>query len=127
MTVYHFGKGDIIGANLIFSSTQCYPMTITAKKHTEVITIQENSLFKLCKAYPAFLMKLTRAISNLSVLIATKMKNRISRTIRQSILTYLSKQYKLQKNSSIKLTMSKKSLAEMSGLAEHPYPENYKK
>jgi len=117
MTVNHFGKGDIIGANLIFSSTDCYPMTITAKKQTEVITVQKAVLFELCNTYPIFLMQFIKVISNLSVLIGTKMKNRISRTIRQSVITYLSKQYKLQGTTSIKLTMSKKSLAEMFGVS----------
>lgn len=117
MTVNHFGKGDIIGANLIFSSTDRYPMTITAKKHTEVITVQKDVLFELCNSYPTFLMQFIKIISDLSVLIGTKMKNRISRTIRQSIITYLSKQSMLQNSYNIKLTMSKKSLAEMFGVS----------
>lgn len=117
MTVNHFGKSDIIGANLIFSSTECYPMTVTAKKTTEVITVQKDVLFELCNSYPTFLMQFIKVISDLSVLIGTKMKNRISRTIRQSIITYMTKQYKLQGRSSIELTMSKKSLAEMFGVS----------
>lgn len=117
MTVNHFGKGDIIGANLIFSSTEYYPMTITAKKHTEVITVQKDVLFELCNAYPSFLMQFIKVISDLSVLIGTKMKNRISRTIRQSIITYITKQHRLQGTTTIHLTMSKKSLAEMFGVS----------
>jgi CRP-like cAMP-binding protein len=117
MTVNHFGKGDIIGANLIFSSTDCYPMTITSKKYTEVIVVQKDVLFELCNSYPTFLMQFIKVISDLSVLIGTKMKNRISRTIRQSIITYLSKQSKLQNSYSITITMSKKSLAEMFGVS----------
>lgn len=117
MTVNHFGKGDIIGANLIFSSTECYPMTITSKKYTEVIVVQKDILFELCNSYPTFLMQFIKVISDLSVLIGTKMKNRISRTIRQSIITYLSKQSKLQNSYNITITMSKKSLAEMFGVS----------
>jgi CRP-like cAMP-binding protein len=45
------------------------------------------------------------------------MKNLISRTIRQSIITYLSKQSKLQDSYKITITMSKKSLAEMFGVS----------
>ncbi len=117
MTVNHFGKGDIIGANLIFSSTECYPMTITSKKYTEVIVVQKYVLSELCNSYPTFLMQFIKVISDLSVLIGTKMKNRISRTIRQSIITYLSKQSKLQNSNNITLTMSKKALAEMFGVS----------
>lgn len=117
MTVNHFHKGSIIGANLIFSSSECYPMTITAKKPTEVIIIQKDVLFELCNSYPTFLIQFIKVISDLSVLIVTKMKNRISRTIRQSIITYLNKQYQLQGTTIINLTMSKKSLAEMFGVS----------
>jgi len=117
MRVNLFGKGDVIGANLIFSSTDRYPMTITAKKQTEVLIIQKDTLFELCNCYPSFLMQFIRIISDLSVLIGTKMKNRISRTIRQSIITYLNKQYQLQSSTTIRLTMSKQSLAEMFGIS----------
>lgn len=117
MTVNHFHPGDIIGANLIFSSGDSYPMTITARKPTQVIIVEKDVLFELCNSYPAFLMQFIKVISDLSVLIVTKMKNRISRTIRQSIITYLNKQYQLQKKPAIALTMSKKSLAEMFGVS----------
>ncbi len=117
MTVNHFNRGDIIGANLIFSSTDSYPMTITAKKTTQVIVIKKGVLFDLCNIYPTFLMQFIKVISDLSVLIGTKMKNRISRTIRQSIITYLTKQSQLQNSYTITLTMSKKSLAEMFGVS----------
>ena len=117
MTVNHFQKGDVIGANLIFSSSENYPMTITAKKQTEVIVIEKAVLLELCHSHPAFLMEFVKIISDLSMLIVTKMKNRVSRTIRQSIVTYLNRQFQLQGSTTIQLTMSKKSLAEMFGVS----------
>jgi CRP-like cAMP-binding protein len=45
------------------------------------------------------------------------MKNRVSRTIRQSIMTYLRRQSQLQKRQRIRLTLSKKALAEMFGIS----------
>lgn len=117
MTVTHFASGDIVGANLIFSSSDFYPMTITSKKKSDVIIIHKEVLFELCNTYPTFLMQFIQVISDLSVLIGIKMKNRISRTIRQSITTYLSKQVRLQASETIVLTMSKKSLAEMFGVS----------
>ncbi len=117
MTVNHFHPGDIIGANLIFSSSESYPMTVTARKPTQVIVVAKDVLFDLCNSYPTFLMQFIKVISDLSVLIGTKMKNRISRTIRQSIITYLNKQYEIQGTLTIALTLSKKSLAEMFGVS----------
>ncbi len=117
MTLTYFHKGNVIGANLIFSSTDHYPMTITARKPTDVIVIQKDVLFELCNIYPSFLIEFIKIISDLSVLIGTKMKNRVSRTIRQSILTYLNKQYLLQETAAIRLTLSKKAMAEMFGVS----------
>lgn len=62
-------------------------------------------------------MEFIKVISDLTVLLGTKMKNRISRTIRQSIITYLGKQYSLQGSHTIRLTMSKKSMSEMFGVS----------
>ncbi len=117
MTINHFHQGDIIGANLIFSSTDHYPMTISSKKPSQVVIIPKDVLFKLCNSYPTFLMEFIKVISDLTVLLGTKMKNRISRTIRQSIITYLGKQYSLQDSPTIRLTMSKKSMSEMFGVS----------
>lgn len=117
MTINHFYTGNVIGANLIFSSTDFYPMTITAKKATHVIIIQKDILFELCNQYPCFLLQFIKIISDISVLIGNKIKNRISRTIRQSIIFYLNRQHELQHSSTIKLTFSKKDLAEMFGVS----------
>ncbi|WKY42921.1 Crp/Fnr family transcriptional regulator [Eubacteriaceae bacterium ES2] len=117
MTVSYFHKGQIIGANLIFSSTEHYPMTITSRKPTKVLSIGKSLLLKLCQDYPDFMMAYIKIISDLSVLIGLKMKNRVSRTIRQSIITYLARQSKLQDTTTIRLTLSKKALAEMFGVS----------
>jgi len=117
MTVKDFHSNEIIGANLIFSSTHHYPMTITAKKPSMVIIIDKNTLFELCNQYPSFLLAFVQVISDLSVLITTRMKNRVGRTIRESIVTYLKKQYFEQNSNTIQLTMNKKALAERFGIS----------
>lgn len=117
MTLNYFRYGDILGSNLIFSSAERYPMTITAKQITKVVVIQEAVLLSLCQEYPDFLMQFIKIISDLSVILGKKMKNRVSRTIRQSLITYLKHQYTLQGNESIQMTMSKKALSEMFGVS----------
>lgn len=117
MTINRFGKNSVIGANLIFSSSSHYPMTISSKTESKVIIIKKDLLFELCNQYPAFLLQFIRIISDLSVLIGTKMKNRVSRTIRDSIITYINRQYHLQQTQTIRLTMTKKALSEMFGVS----------
>ncbi len=127
MTINYLNSADIIGANLVFSSTAYYPMTITAKKPTEVIIINKEILFEICNIYPDFFIQFIKIISDMSVMIVTKMKNRISRTIRQSIITYINKQYELQGTYLIKLTMSKKALAEMFGISRTSLSREFQK
>jgi len=117
MTVNRFSKDSIIGSNLIFSSINHYPMTITAKSDSQVLIIPKDLLFDLCKQYPDFLLQFIQIISDLSVTMGFKMKNRISRSIRDSIITYINKQYALQNTLNIQLTMTKKSLSEMFGIS----------
>lgn len=117
MTINRFGLNSIIGANLIFSSADYYPMTITAKSATTVMVIPKDLLFELCNQYPSFLLQFIQIISDLSVLIGTKVKNRVSRTIRESIIAYINKQYQGQKTYTLELSMSKKALSEMFGIS----------
>lgn len=117
MTVNRFTRGDLIGANLIFSSTAVYPMTVVAKKSSKVLIIEKDTLIGLLHDYPEFMMGYLGLISDLTVLIGTKMKNRVSRTIRDSILIFINKQYVLQNSYTIALNISKKAIAEMFGIS----------
>ena len=127
MTANIFTINQIIGANLIFSSYNHYPMTVTALKQTRVLIIKKAILFSLCKDYPEFLLGFVQIISDLSVQIGTKMKNRVSRTIRDSIITYLNKQYESQNSTTIKMDMKKKSLAEQFGISRTSLSRELKK
>lgn len=117
MTINYLKFGNIIGANLIFSSTEFYPMTISAKKKSEAIIITKDILFELCQKYPRFLMAFIQVISDMSMFIVNKMKHRVSRTIRQSIIHFLKQQYAEQNNFEIQLKRSKKSIAESFGVS----------
>ncbi|MFP4697848.1 MAG: Crp/Fnr family transcriptional regulator [Eubacteriales bacterium] len=117
LTVAVFGPNDLIGTNLVFSSTHFYPMTITARKDTYAIVISKNILLQLCNKYPEFLLQFVQIISDHTLIIGTKVKNHINRTIKDKIITYIREQYLLQKSTKIKLSMTKKSLAELMGIS----------
>jgi len=117
MIVNIFYPQEIIGANLIFSKHHHYPFTITAKENSKVIVVDKNTILELCNQFPSFLLEFIQIISNISVLIGTRMKNRVSRTIRESIITYINKLYNLQHSYHLSLTMSKKALAERFGVS----------
>jgi CRP-like cAMP-binding protein len=117
LTVAAFNVGDNLGANLLFSQTIYYPMSVTSKTYSEVIVLNKEFVFELCKIYPEFLLRFIQIISDHTVILGAKIKNHVSRTIRESIISYINQEYLLQSSLTIKLTMSKKALAENMGIS----------
>lgn len=117
LAVADFKVGDTLGANLIFSSRPYFPMTVVAKKKTEVLLVDKETLYKLCRTSDAFMRAFITTISDHTVFIGTKIKHHVSRRIRDGICNYLQAQVQLQKTTDIRLTLTKKALAEQMGVS----------
>ena len=116
MTIAEFFDGDILGGNLLFSKNPCYPMTVTAKKATIILEISKRQLFYLFASSLDFLKSYLAYISDHSVILGDRIKHYVNRTIRECIISYLDYESKKQESSTIKLTISKKALAERIGV-----------
>ena len=116
MTIAEFFDGDILGGNLLFSKNPCYPMTVTAKKPTIILEISKRQLFYLFASSLDFLKSYLAYISDHSVILGDRIKHYVNRTIRECIISYLDYESKKQESSTIKLTISKKALAERIGV-----------
>ena len=116
MTIAEFFDGDILGGNLLFSKNPCYPMTVTAKKPTIILEISKRQLFDLFASSLDFLKSYLEYISDHSVILGDRIKHYVNRTIRECIISYLDYESKKQESSTIKLTISKKALAERIGV-----------
>ena len=116
MTIAEFFDGDILGGNLLFSKNPCYPMTVTAKKPTIILEISKRRLFDLFASSLDFLKSYLAYISDHSVILGDRIKHYVNRTIRECIISYLDYESKKQESSTIKLTISKKALAERIGV-----------
>lgn len=117
LTVTSFKSGDIIAANLLFSHSAIYPMTVTSKTPSETMTIHKTLVFDLCNKYPDFLNQFLIVISDHSIILGTKIKQHVSRTIREGIITYIQYEYRLQNARTIKMTLTKKAFAERMGIS----------
>lgn len=117
LTVAGFNIGDYLGANLLFSNNINYPMSVTSKTYSEVVVLNKEFIFKLCNSYPEFLLQFLQIISDHTVILGAKVKNHVSRTIRETIIAYINKEYLLQNTTTIKMTTTKKSLAESMGVS----------
>lgn len=116
MLVARFGPGDILGGNLVFSSNSSFPMTITCRQNSSILSIQSDLLLELMHINRSFLIEFLKIISDNTSLLSGKIRQTINRSLRQRIFDYLDHQIKEQGNTSIKLNMTKKELAEHMGV-----------
>lgn len=116
LTVGVFSTPDIIGANLIFSSSNFYAMTVVSTSKATVLHMPKDLILDLCKSNENFMVGFMQAISDRSIKLANKISTISLKTIRRSIIDFLIYEYHLQKTKVIKLQLSKKDLAERLGI-----------
>lgn len=116
LTINVFSNMDIIGANLIFSSRNYYPMTVAAKTSTTIIHIQRELILELCQSNVNFMVGLMKEISDRTIILTDKINAISLKTIRQCIIEFLRYEYHIQKSNVIRLNMSKKDLSERLGI-----------
>ena len=116
MTIAEFFSGDVLGGNLMFSKNPYYPMTVTAKEATLILEINKDRLFSLFSDNHEFLKSYLEYVSDHTVILGDRIKHYVNRTIRESLISYLDYECKKQNSNIIKLSMTKKALAERIGV-----------
>lgn len=116
MTIAEFFSGDVLGGNLMFSKNPHYPMTATTKQPTVILEINKTRLFQLFSDNHDFLRSYLEYVSDHTVILGDRIKHYVNRTIRESIMSYLDYELKKQNGNIIKLSITKKALAEKIGV-----------
>ncbi len=116
MTIAEFFGGDVLGGNLMFSKNPYYPMTVTAKDATLILEVNKDRLFSLFSDNHEFLKSYLEYVSDHTVILGDRIKHYVNRTIRESIISYLDYERKNQNSNIIKLSITKKALAERIGV-----------
>ena len=116
MTIAEFFSGDVLGGNLMFSKNPHYPMTVTTKQPTVILEINKTRLFQLFSDNHDFLRSYLEYVSDHTVILGDRIKHYVNRTIRESIMSYLDYELKKQNGNIIKLSITKKALAEKIGV-----------
>ncbi|NCA94943.1 MAG: Crp/Fnr family transcriptional regulator [Epsilonproteobacteria bacterium] len=116
MTIAEFFSGDVLGGNLMFSKNPHYPMTVTAKQPTVILEIHKTRLFQLFSDHHDFLKSYLEYVADHTAILGDRIKHYVNTTIRQSILSYLDYERKKQNDPIIKLSITKKALAEKIGV-----------
>lgn len=116
LTINTLFPRDIIGANLVFSSKNYYPMTVVAMTKSIILHIKKELVLELCKSNEGFMVGLMTLISDKSIALTDKISAIASKTIRESMIDFLQYEYHIQKSRIIRLNISKKDLAERFGV-----------
>ncbi|MBS3986234.1 MAG: Crp/Fnr family transcriptional regulator [Selenomonadales bacterium] len=115
LTIAEFSSGDIIGGNLMFSKDPHYPFAVSAKTVVELVRFSKERTFVLCSQSPYFLECYLECVSSHALTLGDKIKHHVRRTIRERITAYLANEVKRQGSCHIKLSLTKKALAERIG------------
>ena len=116
LTINVFTGGDIMGANLLFSSKNFYPMTIAAESQAVILHIYKDLILELSQTNVHFMTGLMTEISDKTLLLTDKIDAISLKTIRQRIMDFLRYEYSIQKNKTLQMNISKKDLAERLGV-----------
>lgn len=111
-----FTGGELIGANLVFSSRNTYPMTVLATERTRTLLVKRDLILELCLRSSNFMCELLREISDKTIILTNKLNTITRKTIRQYIMDFLQLEQKRQHTNVIRLPLSKKELAERLGI-----------
>ena len=111
-----FNGGDIIGANLLFASSNYYPMTIVSEVKTVVMHTPKSILLELSVKNVDFMKTLLKVVSDKALVLTNTIDGISLKTIREKIIAFLKYESHIQKSNIINLNMSKKDLAQRMGV-----------
>jgi CRP-like cAMP-binding protein len=116
LTIRVFSVSDLLGANIMFSSRNHYPMMVVAATRTTILHMQREFILKLCQSSICFTVGLLATIADKTIVLADKINAISLKTIRQSLIDFMKYECHMQNSSVIVLDISKKDLAERLGI-----------
>lgn len=116
LTIANYTEGDIFGLNLLFSSNPKYPMNIYAKTDSVVLHLRKDFILNLCKNDDDFLLSLLTCLSDKSTLLTQRIKTISQKSARKLVIDFLQKESQKTSSNNVKLTMTKKELAQFLGI-----------
>jgi CRP-like cAMP-binding protein len=113
--VFNFQQNNIIGANLLFSNTNHYPLNIYCTSNCELLHIKKSDVRILLHDYQ-FTMNFIKSISLNSQGMNKKITMYTQKSLRDNLLNYLKVLSAEQKTNTVILPTSKKQLADYLGV-----------
>ncbi|NYB74670.1 Crp/Fnr family transcriptional regulator [Sedimentibacter hydroxybenzoicus DSM 7310] len=116
LSINDFTNGDVIGENLLFSTDNKYPMTISTKSDVKILHLDKKLILQLCRTNECFLINFLQSLSSKALFLSNKITSLTMKTLRQCIIEFLLYEHYAQKTNIIKLNMTKKELANKIGV-----------
>ncbi|GAA0071323.1 Crp/Fnr family transcriptional regulator [Clostridium sardiniense] len=116
LVVTTLNRANMFGENLLFGDKNTYPMDVVSKENSTVIHINKKEVTKLLQSNQTFLLAFLKLLSNKAMILSNKLRQVSSKSLRHMICDFLIKEAKKQNSDTIKLTMTKQSLADSFGV-----------
>lgn len=116
LSVHHLAPGEMIGTGLLFASDNRYPVMVIAESQTTILRLTKESILWLCSQNTEFTHTLFREVSDRAVMMAERMHNFAYQSIRRRLSDYLRKESQAQQSRTLRLSVSKKQIAEQFGI-----------
>lgn len=115
LMVERFSQGDFLGANLLFSSTPQYPMSIISETDSVLVAIDKKRLLSWCQTNSAFLEAYLKEISDKSAVLVRTINKLSTGTLRDKLMGDFKRQ--MNPKGIVTLKASKKEMSERYGVA----------
>ena len=109
-------SGVLFGEAYVFSSLQNYLVSVTAAEDSVILEMNPSSLFetctKGCQHHSTLVRNALHIVAEKIVLLTAKIGHITRRTIREKLLSYLTKCSQIEKNNSFYIPYSRQQLAD---------------
>lgn len=116
LTLAQLKPVEIFGEAILFSKMNKFPATIGAIKDSKIMFIKKEDLINCLTNCHKFMENFLELLSNKLLMLNKKVKMLSLESIRQKIGNFLREEYKKQKSNIIKVSLSRKEMAEHMGI-----------
>ncbi len=107
---------EIFGEAILFSKVNKFPVTIGAIKDSKIMFIKKEDLISCLTNCHKFMENFLELLSNKLLILNKKVKMLSLESIRKKIENFLMEEYKKQRSNIIKVSLSRKEMAEQMGI-----------
>lgn len=108
--------GEVFGEAIMFSNKNEYPATVIAASDCAVSYLKRDDIIKLCLQEQIILRNFITLLSDKIFVLNRKINSISFKSIRQKVINFILEQVKKQKNTTVKLNLSKEQIASLLGI-----------